>query len=52
MLSGHAEQLYIRDALAAGAQGYVMKGDPKQILAAIRTVLQGETYVSQQISNA
>ena len=51
MLSGHAEQLYVRDAFDAGANGYVMKGDPHQILAAIQQVLEGETYVSKEVNN-
>ena len=42
MLSGHAEKVYVEAALAAGAQGYVMKGDPDAMVTAIRRVLGGE----------
>ena len=46
MLSGHQEPTYARSALAAGARGYVLKGNPVEITDAIRNVLGGETYVS------
>lgn len=49
MLSGHQEIPYIRRALANGAQGYVLKGDPDELLTAIGGVLQGEIYLSQPI---
>jgi DNA-binding NarL/FixJ family response regulator len=46
MLSGHKESSYIQRALAAGARGYVIKGDPLAILTAVKRVLLGETYLS------
>jgi DNA-binding NarL/FixJ family response regulator len=49
MLSGHAEQVYVKGALEAGALGYVMKGDPDAILSAIRYVLRGEVYLSNEV---
>lgn len=49
MLSGHAEQVYVKGALEAGALGYVMKGDPNAILGAIRQVLRGEVYLSNEV---
>ncbi len=49
MLSGHAEQVYVKGALEAGALGYVMKGDPDAILTAIRQVLRGEVYLSREV---
>jgi DNA-binding NarL/FixJ family response regulator len=49
MLSGHQEITYIRRALANGAQGYVLKGDPEELLRAIASVTAGETYLSEPI---
>jgi DNA-binding NarL/FixJ family response regulator len=47
MLSGHKERSYVDRALAAGAKGYVIKGDPLAILTAVQRVLLGETYLSE-----
>jgi DNA-binding NarL/FixJ family response regulator len=47
IVSGHEESVYIREALKAGARGYVMKGDPNAILSAIRHVMNGEIYLSE-----
>jgi DNA-binding NarL/FixJ family response regulator len=49
MYSGHGEAAYIRKAMAAGASGYVLKGDPTEILDAIRCVSSGETYLSPSL---
>jgi DNA-binding NarL/FixJ family response regulator len=51
VVSMHDEAIYAERALRAGAKGYIMKeagGD--NLLAAIRSVLQGETYVSPKQS--
>ena len=44
--SGHQESNYVRRALDAGARGFVAKGDPYELLTAIRAVWGGRTYVS------
>lgn len=49
MLSGHDEGDYVRRALAAGAKGYVIKGNPLAILEAVQRVLAGETYISDEL---
>jgi DNA-binding NarL/FixJ family response regulator len=49
MLSGHNELEYVRRALAAGAWGYVTKGNPRVLLEAIQDVLAGETYLSEEL---
>lgn len=49
MLSGHAEESYVRQAQEAGARGYVIKGHPSAILKAVRTVLGGGTFLSEDI---
>lgn len=46
MLSGHAESSYVGRAFAAGARGYVLKGDPASLVEAMETVARGERYVS------
>src|SRR5258707_1258089 len=49
VLSMHDEALYAERALRAGARGYVMKRETtKKIIIAIRDVLEGRLYVSQE----
>jgi DNA-binding NarL/FixJ family response regulator len=51
VLSQHDEVLYAERVLRAGAHGYLMKEEAtEEVLAAIRTVLRGELYVSRKIS--
>lgn len=51
VLSMHDEMLYAERALRAGARGYVMKdAGSARLLDAIRLVLNGDTYVSPQMS--
>ena len=53
VLSMHEEDLYAERAMRAGARGYVRKREAsKNILAAIRRVLEGDIYISQKLSNA
>lgn len=49
MLSGHREPAYVRRALAAGARGYVLKGNPDTLLDAVPRVLAGEIYLSKEL---
>ena len=46
MLSGHQDPSYVRQALDAGATAYVVKGNPDELVNAIRTVLRGDRYVT------
>jgi DNA-binding NarL/FixJ family response regulator len=49
VLSMHDESLYAERALRAGALGYVMKQEPQEVvMAAIRRVRKGETYLSEK----
>lgn len=50
MLSGHAEEAYVESAKAAGAHGYVMKGQPDEYLRAVHTILDGEIYRSDTVA--
>jgi DNA-binding NarL/FixJ family response regulator len=51
VVSMHDESMYAERALRAGAGGYVMKQEaPQTLLAAIRTVLSGQVYVSGKMS--
>src|SRR5688500_1289743 len=51
VLSMHEESLYAERVLRAGALGYVMKQAPQEtVMAAIRRVLSGQTYLSEQMS--
>ena len=53
ILSMHAEPLYARRALEAGAQGYVSKNAaPDELLAAVRKVAGGGRYVEAEIAQA
>lgn len=52
VLSMHDESLYAERALRAGAMGYVMKQEPQEtVMAAIRRVLKGETYLSDKVAS-
>ncbi len=49
--SGFEESLYAERALRAGALGYLNKQDSgEKVIEAIRTVLRGERYVSEEIT--
>jgi DNA-binding NarL/FixJ family response regulator len=51
VLSMHDESLYAERALRAGARGYVMKHQAtEKVMQGIRSVLQGELYVSETIA--
>lgn len=51
ILSMHSSREYVRQALQAGAAGYVLKNAAESELeTAIRTVARGETYLTPQIS--
>jgi DNA-binding NarL/FixJ family response regulator len=53
VLSMHAEPLYARRALEAGAAGYVSKNAaPDELLAAVRRVAGGRRYVEAEIAQA
>ena len=52
VLSMHDEMAYAERVLRAGGRGYVMKDTPPgQLLDAIRTVLGGGVFASQQVTN-
>jgi len=51
VLSMHKETLHAERALRAGAHGYIMKRESgRKLLGAIRHVLQGHTYISEEFS--
>ena len=53
VMSMHDESLYASRALAAGADGYVMKQErPEEVLKAIEKVLHGEVYLSDKIASS
>ena len=52
VLSMHPGSLYAERVLRAGARGYVSKQEPPaEVIAAIRTVLDGGIYGSQRVKN-
>lgn len=51
LLSGHSESEYAVSSLNAGADGYILKGKPQEIIAGIKAVLDGQRYVSPKISD-
>lgn len=51
MLSGHALAHYVDRALRAGARGYVLKDNSREIVNSIRHVLRGEIYVSPELQD-
>lgn len=51
VISMHAETLYAERALRAGAKGFVSKEEsPEEVVAAIRTVMDGRIYVSGRLN--
>lgn len=53
VISMHDEALYAERALHAGARGYVMKRETtKNVLTAIRRVLEGDVYISDRVVNS
>jgi DNA-binding NarL/FixJ family response regulator len=51
VLSMHASEEYVWQALRAGAAGYLLKGaEPDELELAIKAVSSGETYLSPPIS--
>ena len=53
VLTGNLKTETVSRALAAGADGYVVKSeDAAELLTAVRTVLAGQIYVSKQIAGA
>jgi DNA-binding NarL/FixJ family response regulator len=51
VLSMHAEASYVRQALKAGAAGYLVKGaSVSELPLAIESVMRGETYLSPRVS--
>ena len=53
VLTMHDESLYAERALRAGARGYVMKRETtKKIIVAIRSVLEGRLYVSDDFKHS
>ena len=50
VFSMHEESLYAERALRAGAKGYITKNQgSKEVLAAVRRVLEGNLYVSDKM---
>ena len=53
LLTMHAEEPYVVEALRAGVRGYVLKTQASsELVEAIRTVMEGRTYLSPGISEA
>ena len=53
VVSMHADEAYVRDALAAGATGYLLKGaDKAELEHALHQIARGQTYLSPAISAA
>lgn len=51
VVSMHADEAYVQQALAAGAAGYLLKGsDKEEFETALRTVTRGGTYLTPAIS--
>ena len=52
-LSMHSHKQYVDEMFKAGAKGYLLKdADFDELLAAIRTVADGGTYISAGVSDA
>ena len=49
IITGHMIPFYLHRSLEAGARGYVLKDDVKGILEGVKSVLDGETYISEAL---
>lgn len=49
ILSGHGERHYAEQAMTAGAQGYILKGNPDELPPAIRQMIRGDRYLSSAL---
>lgn len=49
IVSGHDSKSHAHQALEVGANGYVMKDNPEQVIEAVRTVLAGETFIDASL---
>jgi DNA-binding NarL/FixJ family response regulator len=53
ILSMHASEAYVAEALRAGAMGYILKKSASgELVAGLRAALAGQRYLSAQISTA
>ncbi len=50
MLSGHGGAAHVQQALKAGARGYILKGRAVELPTAIRQIVAGNTYLSQELN--
>jgi two-component system response regulator NreC len=52
-LSVHRDSVYVREIIRAGAEGYLLKESADtDLLAAVRTLAQGNSYLSPEVSGA
>ena len=53
ILTMHADEQYLREALSRGAAGYVVKqAADQEVLSAIRAVMRGELYIHPSLTKA
>jgi DNA-binding NarL/FixJ family response regulator len=52
IISGHRAPAYVRQAMDAGADGYLLKSDPMEIERGLQALLAGERYVSSELRHA
>jgi two-component system, NarL family, response regulator NreC len=53
VLSMHKESVYVREILKAGARGYILKDAiDTELLNAVRSVAQGDGYISPAVASA
>jgi DNA-binding NarL/FixJ family response regulator len=50
MISGRTASHYVKRSLAAGARGYVLKDNIHDVIEGVQRVLEGGTYLSEQIT--
>lgn len=52
VLSGHADDAYVRESFDAGAMGYVFKEDIRDLIEAIHTLAAGEYFISDRFRDS
>ena len=50
MISGRSAGHFVKRSIAAGARGYVLKDDFQDVVKGIQQVLEGGTYLSEELN--
>ncbi|MBI4686317.1 MAG: response regulator transcription factor [Nitrospirae bacterium] len=53
VLSMHADHIYVKEAIKAGAHGYLLKEESfEQLVEAVKTIMNGKIYLSKSLEDS